>query len=366
MLFLLSVTVIEAGSVAVVWMLGQRSAIYWPSRLNAFEHYLARRDPLLGWPFPASFGGPVLDRSGARRLPSFPEPGKACVSVYGDSFSFGDEVDDATVWTNQLSLALRCRVANYGTNGYGADQAFLRFAASSWDESDVVILGYFSDDILRSVNQLRNLLAPDRSISLKPRFVLDSQARLQLIRPDTFPLERLADVVRYPERFLKHEFFVPGGPSALVRAEFPYSLTLVRSLRSYKIRATLQGQSPYEAFYRADHPSQALEVTARIFEAFLDEAVTRHKKPLLLFFPSKRDLRRYPASGHWVYEPLLQRLEKSGHATLNLGPRFITHLNGRHPGELFLNIHYNAAGNALVASAVAEALSRLHGNASSR
>ena len=54
-----------------------------------------------------------------------------------------------------------------------------------------------------------------------------------------------------------------------------------------------------------------------------------------------------------------------GHATLNLGPRFITHLNGRTPRELFMNIHYSATGNAVVASAVAEALARVRGNASS-
>jgi hypothetical protein len=245
------------------------------------------------------------------------------------------------------------------------DQAFLRFASTPWDESDVVILGYFSDDILRSVNQLRNLLAPDRSISLKPRFVLDSHSRLQLIRLDTVPVERLEEVARYPEKFLAHEFFVPGGPSALVRAEFPYSLTLARSLRSYKIRAALQGHSPYEAFYRTDHPSNALELTTQICRAFIDEAIKRHKKILLLFFPGQRDLRSFPASGHWVYEPLLQRLETTGQATLNLGPRFIAHLNGRDPRELFMNIHYSATGNAVLASAVAEALTRLRGNASS-
>ena len=354
----LNLFVIEAGAGVVVWRLSRKGAIFRPPSVHQVESYLALRDPLLGWPSSMSFGGPALDRSGARRLPSFPEPGKACISVYGDSFAVGEEVDDAAVWTNQLSMMLQCRVANYGTSGYGADQAFLRFAGVASDESDVVILGYFSDDIVRSVNQLRNLLAPGRGIGFKPRFVLDSEGTLRLIPPDTFPAERLEEVVRYPERFLTHEFFLPGGPSGLVRAEFPYTLTLVRSLRSYKVKAALQGRSPYEDFYRSDHPSGALDLTARICQAFFDEAVRRHKKPLLLLFPAQRDLQNFSRTGQWVYEPLLHRLKKSGHAALDLGPHFITHLNGRHPREVFLNIHYNATGNALVARAVAEALTR--------
>src|SRR6058998_3690993 len=56
-------------------------------------HYLASRNAALGW-------GPAVDRSGLVVLPSpRSDPASArssepCVSVYGDSFTYGDEARD--------------------------------------------------------------------------------------------------------------------------------------------------------------------------------------------------------------------------------------------------------------------------------
>src|SRR5262245_47133203 len=50
-------------------------------------------DQLLGWPSPELLGTGEIDSSGSRLIPSFPDPGQeACVSTYGDSFTWGSEV----------------------------------------------------------------------------------------------------------------------------------------------------------------------------------------------------------------------------------------------------------------------------------
>ena len=92
-----------------------------------FDHYLQRRDPKLGWPLPAHIGAKDFDASGARPSPTFPKPGRECVALYGNSFTYGEEVGDADAWGNVLSGMLGCRVANYGVGAYGTDQALLRF-----------------------------------------------------------------------------------------------------------------------------------------------------------------------------------------------------------------------------------------------
>ena len=56
-----------------------------------YEHYLSVRDGVLGWPSPLTTIE-NLDSSGARVSPAFPVPGGECVSLYGDSFTFGSEV----------------------------------------------------------------------------------------------------------------------------------------------------------------------------------------------------------------------------------------------------------------------------------
>lgn len=77
----------------------------------------------------------LFDATGSRPIPAYPEFGAACVSLYGDSFTFGMGVDDAHAWGNLLSKQLNCRVANYGVAGSGLGQALLHFESNDGDEA---------------------------------------------------------------------------------------------------------------------------------------------------------------------------------------------------------------------------------------
>jgi hypothetical protein len=352
----LTLAVIEAASYGMVHVLASKAAVYSPPQLRDVERYLRARDPVLGWPSPQSHGGKPFDRSGARVLPAFPEPANACVAAYGDSFVFADEVDDAAAWTNQLALSLGCRVANFGVNGYGTDQAYLRMSATKSDESRHLVLGVFTHDIVRNVNQLRNLLAPTDEIGLKPRYVIDEHDDMQLLVLPDFAGSQFADVMRFPEKYLPHDYFVPGGPAGVVRAEFPFTLAVARSLTSYKLAALLRGRSPYEAFYEPRHPSMALDITARLCGKFASDAAARGKTALVVMFPSRQDLEQFAATGRWIYQPLLDRLGADGQPTLNLGPALLAALGEREPAALFKILHYNEEGNRVVAAAVERAL----------
>lgn len=351
----INVVVAEAASYVVTRVLVQRAAIFSPTIPSSPERYLAQRDPVLGWPSPASFGSKRLDTSGARVLPAFPQTGHACVSAYGDSFVFADEVDDVSAWPNQLALKLRCRVANYGVNGYGTDQAYLRFTLME-DEAPVAILGYFADDIIRNVNQLRNLVSPTSDIGLKPRYIIGAAGELQLVPIGSPSPDQLKEIMASPGRFLQHEYFVPDGPSGLVSGSFPYISTIIRSLWSYKVSAVLRRESPYEAFYREDHPSQALEISRRLLRMFAQEARRRGKKPLIVFFPSEDDLVRSQQGAPWLYQPLLDDLQRAEQPYLNLGSNLLARLNGRDPHTIFGIVHVKEEGNRVIAEAVRETL----------
>ncbi|MDH3234475.1 MAG: hypothetical protein OEQ29_13230, partial [Alphaproteobacteria bacterium] len=147
---------------------------------SAFERYVRRRDGLLGWPAPSAFGGEGFDVSGSRPIPAFPKIGSECISLYGNSFTYGAEVTDAEAWSNVLSKKIGCRVANYGVIGYGTDQAYLRFRGNTKDASKLVILGIFATNLMRNVNQYQYFINGFSTFSLKPRFVLKND-KLQLI-----------------------------------------------------------------------------------------------------------------------------------------------------------------------------------------
>lgn len=86
-------------------------------------------------------------RSNGRSISTANRP----ILAVGDSFTFGDEVEDGETWAAHLEEILNKRVLNAGVGAYGIDQAFLR-AELLLDEydPDVVILAFISEDINRT------------------------------------------------------------------------------------------------------------------------------------------------------------------------------------------------------------------------
>jgi hypothetical protein len=294
------------------------------------------------------------DASGSRIIPAFPNPSEqpALISLYGDSFTWSDEVSAENAWSNTLSERLGRRVANYGVKGYGSDQALLRYRDNRKDEAEVVFLNHFSENILRNVNQYRALLYPSiGGLGWKPRFILGANGGLQLIPLPTFAQEEYADVVENPGDYLAHEAFAPGGSSGVRELSFPYTLSLLASLSHFQIRARLAGAPFYSEFYDPEHPSQAVPVTVAIFREFEAEARRRGQVPVSTVIPSGMSLVSYRDTGSWSYQPLLDQLKARNIDVLDFGPEIIERVGPQGIEALFGDIgrHFNESGYRLLA-----------------
>jgi hypothetical protein len=137
------------------------------------------------------FGGKRLNTDshglrGAREVPFAKTPGTTRIAIFGDSFTFGEEVSDDETFAHQLERLLPgVEVLNFGVHGYGHDQEllYLREALPRY-APDVVLVGHVTDD------SMRNMLA-FRSFA-KPRFRLgDGELELEGV-PVPSPEEVLA------------------------------------------------------------------------------------------------------------------------------------------------------------------------------
>jgi hypothetical protein len=339
-------------------MLDGRSIFYRTPTVKDAAGYFDRRDPVVGWPSPSEFGGNRYDATGSRPIPAFPEPGDACISIYGDSFTYGSGVPDEAAWANQLSQLLGCRVANYGVGGYGTDQALLRFEHNLDDEAAITILGHLSENIMRNVNQYRKLLAAGDPLSLKPRFTLRAGGGIGLVPLQVSTPEELTSFLERPEDRLEHEFFAPNGPSGITRFHFPFTLSMLRGLAHYHVRAELAGEPAYAQFYEVDHPAEGVEVTARILERFAASARARGKLPMLQVIPTGLDMIEYQKTGRWTYAPLLDRADELGIDVVDHGDRLMAWIGDGDPCQFYLrcNNHMNPMGNRMLAMQVAAAL----------
>lgn len=110
----------------------------------------------LGW-VPKSGGFRVgdwsghIDSSGFRSNSSAVRTSGRPIIALGDSFTFGDEVNDSETWPAQLEEVLHIPVFNAGVSAYGIDQAALRAELLLEQyHPTVVMLAFISDDIGRT------------------------------------------------------------------------------------------------------------------------------------------------------------------------------------------------------------------------
>jgi len=359
----LIIFLIVAGSVELMAYVASRYLIKYPIGFTplhiteSYKSYMARYDHRLAWK------SIVLDDNGNYRDLGGSGPASAghdhsngpdCVALYGDSFTEGFGVSPQDSWSSVLSRLLHCRVANFGVAGYGTDQAYLRFLDNRRDQAKVVVLGYLSENIMRNVNQLRNLISDVTSCHPKPRFILDKQGQLRLV-----PIPRLTKVQydtlpTHPERTLHHEFFLPGGPSGYQRLAFPYTWGFLRALPLVFKNVVLH-QGAYYDLYRPGNPSRAVAVTQAILEAFCREAKQRGQQPLILVIPTHIDLAYYRHHKIWIYQPITDFLARKGLNFIDVGPRFL-HFLGESPVEVLYSpksmYHLSKRGNALLAKIV--------------
>lgn len=341
----------------------RKGLLYFPPSLSEAEYanYRAIRDPLLGWPTPRMRGGREHDLTGARVSPAFPDPGDACVSLYGDSFTYGEEVSHEDAWGNRLAQRLGCRVANFGGNAYGTDQALLRFQQNANIPGKVALLGIFAENPVRNVNQNRYYLTGSTILALKPRFVLEADTLRLVPMPDLSYTQMLA-AIQDPAGTLRHEAFLPGSELGPTIWSFPRTAALVRFLNSYHFRNYVRGLPDWIDFYRPNHSSGALALTAAIAAEFDRLAQSRGMATLVVLFPSGSGHELFRRQGRSPLQPLTDILRARGIPVIDFSEAFARHVGDKpicpyltQPGPCIG--HFNPDGNRLVAELLAPRIS---------
>lgn len=139
------------------------SELEWLLRRSALSTPGPRRlvwDGTLGWrPAPGETreqGQVITVSAGGDRVPAVPEertPGVARWLALGDSFVFGSEASDGTLWVDRVRAASPgVEVVNHGVFGYGVDQVWLAWDTRSrrW-KPDVVLVGVVDADFQRTL-----------------------------------------------------------------------------------------------------------------------------------------------------------------------------------------------------------------------
>jgi hypothetical protein len=242
------------------------------------------------------------------------------VSAFGESFTFGSDVDDDDTWEAQLGrIDGRFEVMNFGVPAYGVDQAYLRYQRDGIGfDPDIVVIGYMTENLARSVNVYRPFYNDNYpTLYTKPRFLLQ-QDRLVLA---SNPLTTVSDYQRFLDddrttllRLGEHDRHYQERYLAS-RVDLLRSLRLMKMVGSL-VRTRLSGAFTADGRYRAG--SEAHRVTVKILEEFRREALANGSLPVVLIYPDLTDMRRYLDGQPRRYQPFLESLRSSGVRHLDL------------------------------------------------
>ena len=280
-----------------------KNRIYEPPSVSRsdFESYLENRHPELGWP--GKDGFPLnLTPTGARQSPANERLAEnpVCLSLYGDSFTYGTEVGDSEAWSNLLASRLQCRVENYGVPGYGTDQAVLRFIGNRADEAPLTILGVYPVNLQRNLNQWSLLIAgPHAVFGFKPVFS-ERGERVELVGLPDLTYEDYRRLAEDPSQYLKEEYYLPGERGGVV-VEFPYTVALARLVWKILDQLNLDRIAKYPSMPRhwirgrwydndGNPNSDAVRRVDLIVRKFVTECGERERRCVVLIIPDWESL----------------------------------------------------------------------------
>jgi hypothetical protein len=349
----------------------RRQGEFMQEAANSKHAAQIKLDDKLGWrPTPGYSDGKSdhINAQGLRSTKEYPDapgPDVLRIAVFGDSFVYGNEVATKQAWPSIIeSLHPTLEVLNYGVSAYGTDQAYLRYITEGSDLApDIVVMGFFLDDLVRLVNVYRGFLSRNEWPLPKPRYRLGEDGRVEFV-PNPLPPDVFRQFASDPSRLLelgpldhwyrRFEFENPIYDfSAIVR------LITQLSYRFYERhldpdRPILRPRPwPVEKRTRwtLNRQSEAYVLQLHIFESFVREARTRGALPIIVFLPSRGELRAtLKYASRPIYAPLVKDTRKLDVLTLDCTDAFTNSGKNVDPDGFFEEQgHYSSKGNGVVA-----------------
>ncbi|WP_372370624.1 hypothetical protein [Candidatus Uabimicrobium sp. HlEnr_7] len=313
-------------------------------------------DPILGWTV-VNNGRAKMATANAHGIRSkreyslVPQKGIYRITTFGDSFTHGAEVNNQNTWQVQMERDKRkLEVLNFGVNGYGLDQAYLRYLHKGFKyKANAVFIGFMPENIFRGVNTFRPFYYPSTGIVFaKPRFIFEKN-KFTLIENPLKKREMYNDLLANPQEILakisKYDYYY----------KYRYKISAYDILPSFRLIRTLNSGSGKKNIinngsYNTKH--EAFLIVKKTFDIFYQAVIKNNSKAIILLFPDRKNILQYRKDKSVEYKPLIKYFDTVGYKYIDLMYAF----SERKMESLFLHSHYSPLGNKLIARYIVKKL----------
>lgn len=214
------------------------------------------------------------------------------ISTFGDSFTHCDQVNNNETWQFYLSNILNKNVYNFGTGGFGTDQAYLRYKRDYVKvNTSIVALGLIPENINRIVNVYRPFYYPKTGTPMtKPRFIIHDD-ELYLLRN---PIQTQEELIKLCDpHFIKkinNDYW--SNNNDLPSLSFPYTaIFLNKHFYTEVINRPSDDINPQHNMNLWDD-ERSIKLMFKIFDAFINDARKRNATPIIMILPQRQDVIR--------------------------------------------------------------------------
>lgn len=316
----------------------------------------------------------TVQSNGART--SFVYAGRKCrINTYGDSFTHGNQVNDAETWQEYLAGHLGEPIRNFGVGGYGVYQSYRRMVREerTSHQAEYLILYVWGDDHIRSLLRCRHAIIykvwNDRGGTMfHNNFWPYVEMNLATGR-----FEEKENLLATPQslyRMTEPRFMAEQLQDDLALQLLAVTLGYTRDLdreRIDKLAARLNYRMDWDKASELRPQARALldryslEATRFVLGKAREFAAQNHKKLLVVLFDPSRAMSEMGQSGTRYDQPVVDYLKKEGFHYFDMNEvqlrdfaRYKIPYNEYR--QLYFVGHYNARGNHFFAYSIKDTI----------
>ncbi|MEY2481222.1 MAG: hypothetical protein QOI04_2149 [Verrucomicrobiota bacterium] len=327
---------------------------------NINAHTISRSDiPKLKEQYDFSLGWKKHYATSFGERPRRIEYRRPLLAVFGSSYTYCDQVNDADTWEEQLAAILAGDVYNFGVDAYGTDQAYLRFKEDAAKVSTpIVLLGVSTENINQIVNRYRPFYSEHTGHSLtKPRFILRNGVRDLLENPirNANEIEKLLDP-KFVESLGENDWWFRRDTQPLLG--FPYTAILFQKrfwLEAFRHKGghRVDDFNPRPWANLWTYPP-ARDLMFSFFDSFVAECKAADRAPVIVLLPSHTEVLAEMDGRHpKKIAVALAYAHAHGYACFDGTSAFAKNSRTKEDVNKFFQRHFTPLGNKMIASELA-------------